>query len=213
MNAVNYNAYLREKFEKDGGIEVLLRYILSETIPPIADFYNAIKIIRENKKIYKNSTLLIIGSHLISEWTVDDNDLLDDLNKMRDELSEKELAIMHYLNANHIFSRSADCTNNPEYQENLMHSLKYRGPFVNNRLLLSNHYRSKAPFNVQLFKEAIENIVHVSYQEDLKKMTTEAFAEPEAYINEFILGIEQSYVNYESLLEKVGLPIVRHKSQ
>ena len=213
MDIVIYNDFLRKKFEQEGGIDVLLRYVVSETCPPIADYRNAIKLIRENKKNYRNSILLIIGADLISQWTQEENDLLDALNEMRDELSDKELAIMHYLNANHIYWRDSDYVDNPAYQDHIMHSMQYQGPFVENRLLLANYYhRSKAPLNVEMLKEAIKNVVHVSYSEDFEKMSDEAFADPQMYINEFILGIERSYVNYESLLERAGVPIERHNS-
>ena len=102
---------------------------------PLEDHVNAVKIIRENKSRHKNSTLFIIGAYLVIDWTWDgaENDLLNDLTEMQDQLSEQELAIMHYLMAEQL-TKGQRCPPDSAYQH-LLKSMQYKGPFVNNRLL------------------------------------------------------------------------------
>ena len=42
----SYNEALRNEYEQTGNVEALEKYIISETLPPIEDFQNAVNIIR-----------------------------------------------------------------------------------------------------------------------------------------------------------------------
>lgn len=200
-----YNEFLRQKFERTKTVEDLLKYVVSETLPPIADYDNAIKVIRENKVAYKNSTLLIIGAYLITEWTYDEeNDLLNDLVEMQDCLSDQELAIMHYLIANHLCGRQS-CRQLTAHQH-LLQSMKYKGPFVNNRLLCAGFFsahHSVEMMDRQMMREALENVVEIHDQKYLDSVTEVYFVEPQNFINEHILGTHISDSWYSILRGKL----------
>ena len=68
MDTVAYNEFLRQKFEKTKDIEVLLRYVISETLSPIGDYENAVKIVREYNDDYQNPILLFIGAYWLIWW-------------------------------------------------------------------------------------------------------------------------------------------------
>ena len=91
MTVVELNRYLENKYATSRDIDTLMRYVISETLPPIEDFENAIKIIRNNYKVNINSTLLIIGSYLLSGWSSEKNEMLNTLNEMYLFFSEKEM--------------------------------------------------------------------------------------------------------------------------
>lgn len=77
MNFVEYNEILKNEYETRGDINTLIRYVISETLPPIAEYENAVKIIRKNYKTAFNTTLLIIGSYLLTECFSEKNEIID----------------------------------------------------------------------------------------------------------------------------------------
>lgn len=65
-NVVEYNTKLREEYEKTHSLDVLERYVLSETLAPIEDHENAVRLIRESYEHAVSCNLLIIGAFLCS---------------------------------------------------------------------------------------------------------------------------------------------------
>jgi len=202
LNIDSYNKWLWQEYEKTQDIRLLEQYVVSETIPPISDFGNAVKIIRENYRYHTNSTLLIIGSYLTSEWIFGDNELLEILNQMYSYLPEKEKAIVCYLNACQLRFKDEGYLSNPLYQKNLLESLKCKEAFVNNRVFLAELYEKEQ--SKKMFNEALTNIVKVYSYHDIERMTVEHFVEPQTFINEHILGTHISIVNHEILLNRIG---------
>lgn len=197
----SYNEAFRHEYEQTGNIEALGKYIISETIPPIEDFQNAVNIIRSNYCRLTNSTLLIVGAHLFSEWLFekDHNELLEILNCMYQFLPLKEKAIVSFLNANHLRQRDKNYRTNPEYEKQLLASLADGIPFVYNRVSLAELYTGSAA--KQMYEDALRNVIKVSSLEECQQMSTEQFLEPKAYINEHILGTHISSVNYKVIIE------------
>jgi hypothetical protein len=205
VNMLNVNAYnkqIRQEYEKEQSIELLEKYVLSETLCPIEDFGNAVKIIRANYGHKISCRLLIIGAYLFSVWCLDEthNELLAILNEMYPHLSAKEQAIVCYLNANHLRHRDRQNKKKKERERYLLQSLEYEGHFVYNRVMLAELYTGEKA--KKMYREAVEHIVTVDSLEDIHKITIEQFVDPQFFIDEHILGIRISDSNYETLMQK-----------
>ena len=200
MNIVEYNECLRKRFEETNDINILLRYVMTEALAPICDYEHMIQIIRNYKDTYQNPTLLILGAYYLSYWFHEqENDLLEDLNRMKERMTSEELAITYYLNAFHIQSTHPGFAKDPEYRKNLLLSIGYNVPFVNNRMLLAeiSPLEEKQTFYV----EALRNVIHVNTYSEIKSTPDEAYAEPDQFIGEFITGTHPNAAHYSQLLE------------
>ena len=203
MDTVAYNEFLRQKFEKTKDIEVLLRYVISETLSPIGDYENAVKIVREYKDDYQNPILLFIGAYWLIWWYHEkENDCLQDLNRLKDRMTEEELAITYYLNASHVRATTSDYAEHPEYRENLLRSIECKVPFVNNRMDLAEI--STGEERERLYAEALNNVVKVNSMEEIMAMPWEAFAEPDKFISEFITGTHPNDTDYKHLVRSAA---------
>ena len=181
------NKTYKAEYEKQGGLDRFVKYVMSETISPIEDYPNIVNLIRANYHKQINGELLIIGAYLAIQWTEHYNELLDILNMMRPCFPDKEKAIVHYLNAYKLYVRDENYLSNPYYKMELRESIRYNIPFVNNRFQLAE---CSAKEDAQrLFGEALKNVQEIFSEEAIMKLPLEHFLEPQSFINEFILGI------------------------
>lgn len=205
MNVVEYNIKLREEYEKTHSIDALEKYVLSETLAPIEDFENAVRLIRESYEHAVSCNLMIIGAFLCSEWCFGDtdNDLLHILNEMYPQLSLQKKGIVDFLNAHEIYFRDQSHYRvNPQYERLLRQSIDENPHCVRSRAYLAELYSESSRATARTFYEdAIAHILEVLSAAKLKKMCIEDFLQPEAFIQEHILGTHISYVNYEFYLE------------
>ncbi len=200
MTVVELNRYLENKYATSRDIDTLMSYVISETLPPIEDFENAIKIIRNNYKVNINSTLLIIGSYLLSGWSSEKNEMLNTLNEMYLFLSEKEKAVTSFLNAYHIRFHDRNYKRSDKYKMYLTESVKINTPFVFNRVWLSEIVSPK--LSKVLKAEAINNIEKVYSLADIKKTSVTDWISPDYFINEKILGTHISYAVKETIMSE-----------
>lgn len=203
MDVFAYNQYISECFSKKPSAAMLSKYVMSEMLSPIEDYYNAIKLIRENYPTYSDTSLLIIGAYLISEWLPGSNDLLEILNNRLELLSMSDQAIVYYLNAHHLRRTEKNYSKNPYYLENLRKSTEIEVPFVRNRLYLAEMQSDKKIFEL-MFRRALANIKKVYSKQEIMEMTKEHFLSPQTFIEEFILQTHISYLIYESIQQQYG---------
>lgn len=200
MDIVCYNNELASKFSSSPNPTILLQYIVSEILPPICDYENAIKIVQENYPTYADYTALIIGAYLFSEWCVGRNELLGELNQIIDGLPEKEKAIVYFLNANHLRHIDENYAKNPAYLHNLIKSTEIQIPFVRNWLWFSELQTSSEQAKVCI-STANNNVQKVYSSQEISELLIEQMATPDFYINEHILGTHLSYAVYELLFK------------
>jgi hypothetical protein len=200
MDVIEYSEKIKVEFMKNGGVDLLSRYVMSEILPPICDYKNAVKIIQSQYKNQITCELLIIGAFLTIQWLTSKNEMLGMLNLMYNFLSDKEKSIINYLNALSISFFDENYKNNKEYHEELIKSVSFDVPFVYNRVRMARLLETKD--SNKYYKEAINNIEKISNEKEIKDMIINDFVDPKNLINEEILGIYLSYVNYNSLLDE-----------
>jgi len=201
VNLISYNQQLSREFAENPTPERLARYAVSETLAPIEDYPNAVKIILDNYPRYTDLTSLIIGAYASSGWCGSKNELLNILNQKADQMSDQEHAILCFLNAHHL--RMTDCrySEKPEYSENLITSTRKGIPFVFNYLYLSELESDKIK-SQELLSLAVENVQKVYSAKEIDDLTLEQFASPQFFIDHYILGTHLSYVVYEALFSQ-----------
>ncbi len=100
VEELNYK--LREQFLKNRNVRTLEKYVMSELMSPIQDYYNAIDIIDRNRDIIEGFNLYFIAAYLCEEWLPERVDFLEMLNNNIDCMEENNKAIVYYLNAIHL---------------------------------------------------------------------------------------------------------------
>jgi hypothetical protein len=201
INVNEYNKNIKREFENRGGIDLLTKYVMSEILPPIDDFENAVNIIKTNYHHQMSGELLIIGAYLAIKWTYLKNELLEILNLMYDYFPDRDKAIINYLNALQIYTRDEHIKRNEEYRSQLNKSMGYKIPFVYNRCQMAevvHEYEIK-----KCYEDALKNVEIVFSEQDIMQMPLEHFLDPQSFIKEYILGTQISYVNYEIIKEKI----------
>ena len=194
LNQKYANCYKKTKRQ-----DILERYVVSETLAPIGDYENAIKIISANNPEQASNRLLIIGAHLVAVWTQRKNEFLSMLFQRYHSLSSEEKAIAYFLKAQNLRFRNHEYRHNQEYRQSLEKSLSYDVRFVNNRM----YYKDiLSPTDaIHMYKEMITNVVRVYTQKELARMTPEQFADPDMFVKEQILGTHISHAVYQILMD------------
>ena len=198
----SYNQQLSQAFSHSPTPELFAKYIVSETIPPIADYQTAVQLVIDNYPRYTNTHALIIGAFLSSEWCEGNNQLLEILNQNFADLSIEERAITCFLNANHLRMRDKNYRENPAYIENLIKSTEPTVPFVFNYRELAKWETDKNKAQ-ELLDLAKKNIIKVYTHKEIEALTLEQLVSPQFFIREHILGTHLSYVVYESLVDSI----------
>ena len=191
-----YNRLCARRWLETGRMDALERYVISETLAPIGDYPNAIRLIRQHGATRCSTRLLAIGAHLISVWTPEHNDLLDCLMDRAASLTPEELAIAWFLKAQYLRFREPDYREIPAYRTCLTRSIAaYSGHFVNNRLYYAELL--PAPDAENMHREALRHVVSVSGPSEIAAMTLKQLTDPDLYIRERILGTHVSYAVYD----------------
>ena len=197
IDLLEYNKTVFNDFQNNKSIYTLQRYIMSELLSPIEDYTNVVETIQENL-ILADTDLLIIGAFVFIEHMdamPKQNHCLDRLNTLA-KTTEREDAIISYLNALNIFRSNPYYYIEDYFKINLKKSIDCKIKFVNNRLLYAMTYHSK-----QLLEDARKNIVKVYTENELNDMSYEFLYNIENYINEYVLGTHINYICYEAIIQ------------
>ena len=200
LDIVEYNRTIRLKLEQRWSVGLFEKYVMSEILPPISDYKNAVEIILSRHEEFISSDLLILGSFLIIQWIGSpQNEMLDILNAKYNCLSDRKKPVINYLNALDILHRDRNYKKNETYHQELLKSVSFDIPFVNNRLLMAKFVDRQ--YASTYFKDALSNIEKVMSDEDINSMTVDDFVNIKNFIKEEIIGTHISYVNYNGLLD------------
>jgi len=199
-NVEKLNKQLKVEYEKHGGLDLFTKYVMSETLAPIENYENVVKLIRENYQKHISVELLIIGAYLTVSWMCSDNEMLEVLNLIRPFLSDHERAIVHYLNAYRMFIADNDYLLKQEYKTELYSSLISNVAFVNNRLKLVELASEEAR---DLYIDALNNVQIVFSEDNKSDVSIECLLNPQSFINEFILGNYMHKENYDNIILKM----------
>lgn len=196
--AEKINELCHNQFKEKRCYATLARYVMSELLAPIRDYYKAMKIIRENMDIVEGLELLFIGADLSTYWeSSEDNDFLERLMNVVDKESDENQAIIYYLYADHAYRANQDTE---KYQYYLLRSIQLSKdmPFVNNRYGLAEVLEGEqAAF---YYNEARQNVAKLIQTDDYN---LDDELDCRTYIEEFILGIRMNDIVYDGLFGKI----------
>jgi len=196
------NKKLQKEFMKDKNYYTLERYVMSELLSPIADYFNAIDIIKKNNNLSEGSNLYYIAAYICAEWMPESKEFLDKLNSMIDMVEDKDKAVIYYLNAYYISCSVENWRKCKNYKFNLLKSVEYSksSNFVNNRFDLANI--SEGEEKQKYLEEAIKNVEKVETKETLNNKTIDYWLSSQRFIDEFILGTHLSEEVYSYKFRK-----------
>lgn len=190
------NEKLQKEFNEDKNCLTLERYVMSELLSPIEDYFNAIDLIRGNSKLIEGLNLYYIAAYLSAELLLESNEFLERLNNIINMVNNKDKAIIYYLNA-YSMSCTMNCLDkNKNYRCNLLKSIEFskNNNFVNNRFDFAKILEGKEANNY--LKDAFLNVEIVETKETLNSKTINYWLSSQRFVNEFILGTHLSQETY-----------------
>ena len=196
------NSEKKLKKNSQNSTEDLLQYILFEMQSPIEDYFLAIELLKENYFKNKDLRLAILGAYLSSTWlSFEENIFLMPLDEHLAEADNQNKAIIYYLHAYDMYIKY-DGDYPREYSDYLQKSVSFSERFVYNYVRLSEVTSGKEAR--VLMEQAISNVETVWNEEQLKK-ETRTIPKYDDFVDEFILGVDISIFQYESLVAKRDL--------
>ena len=195
---------LEKKLKKNSqnSTEDLLQYILFEMQSPIEDYFLAIELLKENYCKNKDLRLAILGAYLSSTWlNFEENVFLAPLDEHLAEADNQNKAIIYYLHAYDMYIKY-DGNYPREYSDYLQKSVSFSERFVYNYVRLSEVTSGKEAR--VLMEQAISNVETVWNEEQLKK-EPRTIPKYDDFVDEFILGVDISIFQHESLVAKRDL--------
>lgn len=195
---------LEKKLKKNSqnSTEDLLQYILFEMQSPIEDYFLAVELLKENYFKNKDLRLAILGAYLSSTWlSFEENIFLMPLDEHLAEADNQNKAIIYYLHAYDMYIKY-DGDYPREYSDYLQKSVSFSERFVYNYVRLSEVTSGKEAR--VLMEQAISNVETVWNEEQLKK-EPRTIPKYDDFVDEFILGVDISIFQYESLVAKRDL--------
>ena len=199
------NKKLHDEFSRCRNYVTLEKYVMSELLSPIEDYYEAINLIEQNEDIIDGLNLYYIAAYLCAEWMPDNHKFIDKLNGILSSVDDAAKAVIYYLNAYSI-SYTNDSNTLQTYINYLKRSIKFSNNirFVNNRLDLA---RVLSGEEAEKYKqEALENVDSVFTETELSYIDNEEWLKiklnSQSYIDEFILGTRTTSIVYEAKFKK-----------
>lgn len=200
IDILNLEKKLKENSQNSK--EELLQYILFEMQSPIEDYFLAIELLKENYFKSKDLRLAILGAYLSSTWlNFEENVFLAPLDEHLAEADNQNKAIIYYLHAYDMYIKY-DGNYPREYSDYLQKSVSFSKRFVYNYVRLSEVTSGKEAR--VLMERAISNVETVRDEEQLKK-EPRTIPKYDDFVDEFILGVDITTFQYESLIAKRDL--------
>ncbi|MBQ7926218.1 MAG: hypothetical protein IJ335_07980 [Lachnospiraceae bacterium] len=191
------NGKLKKEFDENKNYFTLERYVMSELLSPIEDYFNAINIIERNSNLIEGLNLYYIAAYLSVELRLESNVFLEKLNSMIDMVKDEDKAIIHYLNTYFISCSVENWRTSESYRCNLLESIEYskNSKFVNNRFDFSKILEGKGA--EEYLREAMENVEIVETKETLETKSINYWLSSQRFVDEFILGTHLSQEAYQ----------------
>lgn len=194
----SFQSNLLQGINESNFIEITLQVAILMTLPPVADYNEAIKILKAFSIENEDIRIFIFGSFLSSTWeNHKENDFISKLNSYIDIADNEQKAIINYLNAYDIFMHDNNSNDQNVYKDWLVKSIKPDVKFVYNYYRLAQVSEKKKA--KELLEKAFSNIEKVYSDEECKGLKIGDFISIDAYLKEHILGIELSQPNFQEI--------------
>lgn len=200
INSEEKNNKLKKTFERYPTVANLEAYILSEILPPIADYSSAIQILYNSIDLIADQFELLTIATVISldwpckEFLLDTNPFLFYLNERIEKLTIDQRAIVQYLNAC-MCATSHGLWKEKTEEEWLEESVACDTQFFNNRISLArlivqkgNCHKREKSMTIRVQELLRDAYYCINYSEDSVELETTTTS----YINQCVLGISQN---------------------
>ena len=194
---------LLNRLYEENDSEVLLKISILITLPPIADYGEAIKLLKAGYQDTNNMKFVIIGSYLSSTWEpYKNNTFVDFLNLLLCKVSDDEKAIVYYLKAYDILRHNEAATDCHEYENLLKKSIQLSDKNVYPYYYLAQI--SEKEKSKELLRKALSNVKKVYSEEECKEVKISNLLSYRSFLDEHILGVTLSQPNFEMLQDLIG---------
>lgn len=195
------NETCKKRYEKNKTEQNIEKYVMSELLSPLEDYYRALRIIDENRERITSLRLFYVAADLSIDWMPGERKWIDSLTKKINEVNNQDKAMIYYLEARYHYRKCGK--ESKEYRDFLEKSVHYSQgfPFVNNRYHLA--LISCGQEAIRLLHEAIDNVIIIETEDSLKQKPMDFWLSAQRWIDEFIVGTHRSYVTYETMIEKL----------
>lgn len=197
-NLYLYQQHLIKNYVDTNDENIILQIAILLSLPPIADYPEAIKILKKLSLSTGNLNVLILGAYFMSEYVFDEENCFVSalLGSLEGIENSKDKSIACYL-------IGKDLKKKNHKEESLIwfkRSIEYGSEYVNNYLELAELL---PPQDRQKFVDiAKSNVKCVLSEKAITKMTIEDFCSFDNFVDEFILGVKLTEPVYESYFYK-----------
>lgn len=175
-----------------------IKTALLETLPPIADYSLAIQILKKGYSKFCDIRIAILISFLMSTWeNYLKNDFLIILSSSQNIENAETNAIIQYLKAYDIFMHNKVIPYRNEYKRLLKESIRLYPQTVFPYYFLSQV--SKKRDALWLIDKALSNVIKIESEQDCEQKSTDLLTSYDSFVDENILGVNLTSVNYERI--------------
>lgn len=191
MDVEALNQKYKAAFSADRTVKNLENYVLSEIYAPIADYRNAVDIIRKEKIALSSPGLMSVEAYLCFTQLYCKSKMLPVLKRLSDRLTPDMMAMVFYLEALSFFGNKK--SSHDKIKECLDKSISYDIPFVSNFLDRAAIEENEERKN-ELLAKAYKNIRNICSIAECKTLDETYFFDIDNYIDSEIKCIDLNEV-------------------
>lgn len=191
---------LIEKYLNTNDENIIIQIAILISLSPIADYIEAINILKKLSLVTDNINVYILGSYLIDEYVFDEENYFLDflINSLNCAISKKNKGIVYYLIGKHL--KKVSQKEKAVYY--FKKSIECDSKCVNSCLELSRLLPECEQKYSDMAKSNVECILSKNF---LSKQTLEYFTSFDNFVEEFILGIKLPEPIYEIYFGNIGM--------
>lgn len=183
-NMYFYQQNLIKKYIDSKDVNIIIQIAVLISTSPVADYIEAINILKKLSLVTNNINVCILGSYLMNEYVFDEeNYFITMLDKfLNSSISQNNKSIVYYLLGKHFkkisqIEKSIYC---------FKKSIEYNSKSVNNWLELSELLPQ---YKKDYYNIAKSNVKYVLSDNDLSEKTLDYFTSFDNFVEEYILGV------------------------
>ena len=175
-------------------IDDVLRYAIIETIPPIADYSSAIRILNEHMN-FNDVRIVIMASYLSSTWeNYKENPYINILQDYCNHVDDRSRSIIYYLSAYEIYMRKQVNHRKKEYIDLLKKSIYYCHEYVYPYFRLAKV--SDSAVSKEYLDKGRQNVIRILKAGEVDSMKISELVDYDFFVKEHIEGTIMTESNF-----------------